>query len=143
MDLHRSSPLVALALSINLLCFALTGACTTCTQPKPIPNPYLTPSSPSSSFPKTPNNGKSCPRDALKLGICAKVLNGPVNAVIGTPPDMPCCTLLDGLLDLEAAICLCTAIKANILGINLNIPISLSLLVNTCGKKVPSNFQCA
>ncbi|XP_062180699.1 14 kDa proline-rich protein DC2.15-like [Phragmites australis] len=32
----------------------------------------------------------------------------------------PCCSLLDGLVDLEAAICLCTAIKANNLGINLN-----------------------
>ncbi|MBA0801749.1 hypothetical protein Gohar_012097 [Gossypium harknessii] len=55
---------------------------------------------------------------------------------------MPCCSLLDGLVDLEAAVCLCTAIKANILGINLNIPVSLSLLLNVCSKNVPSNFQC-
>ncbi|GJX02177.1 retrotransposon protein, putative, ty1-copia subclass [Tanacetum coccineum] len=44
---------------------------------------------------------------------------------------------------IEAAICLCTAIKANVLGINLNVPVSLSLLLNVCGKKVPSGFKCA
>ncbi|KAK4803967.1 hypothetical protein SAY86_003784 [Trapa natans] len=121
-------------LSINLLLFAIASGCNTCVQPKPIPNPF---GNPSSSY------KKSCPRDTLKLGVCTKVLNGPVNAVIGNPPDLPCCSLLGGLVDLEAALCLCTAIKANILGINLNVPISLSLLVNTCGKKLPSDFQCA
>ncbi|KAB2632501.1 14 kDa proline-rich protein DC2.15-like [Pyrus ussuriensis x Pyrus communis] len=44
-------------------------------------------------------------------------------------------TLIEGLVDLDAAVCLCTAIKANVMGINLNIPISLSLLLNYCGKK--------
>ncbi|XWS49088.1 hypothetical protein CRYUN_Cryun13aG0133600 [Craigia yunnanensis] len=51
--------------------------------------------------------------------------------------------VLSGLVDLEAAVCLCTAIKANVLGINIDIPISLSLLINTCGKKLPSDFICA
>ncbi|MQM19183.1 hypothetical protein Taro_052183 [Colocasia esculenta] len=75
----------------------------------------------------------SCPRDALKLGVCADVLNI-LKLKIGSPPKYPCCSLLEGLVDLEAAVCLCTAIKANILGINLNIPIDLSLLLNYCGK---------
>lgn len=135
MDTKISSSSAALFLCLNLLFFALASGCNTCVQPK-TPNPNRIPN-PFSS------RGSSCPRDALKLGVCAKVLNGPVNAVIGTPPDMPCCSVLEGLLDLEAAVCLCTAIKANILGINLNIPISLSLLINTCGKNVPSDFQCA
>lgn len=135
MDSKRCSTL-ALLLSINLLFFALANGCYTCTQPKPIPNPK--PNNPSPTV-----TTKSCPRDALKLGVCAKLLNGSVGAVVGTPPDFPCCSLLAGLIDLEAALCLCTAIKANILGINLNIPISLSLLINTCGKKLPSDFQCA
>lgn len=121
---------MALFLTLNLLFFALASGCNTCPQPKPNPNPNPAPNA-------------SCPRDALKLGVCAKVLNGPVSAVIGSPPDLPCCSLLEGLLDLEVAACLCTAIKANILGINLNIPISLSLLLNTCGKNLPSDFQCA
>ncbi|KAL3818208.1 hypothetical protein ACJIZ3_004113 [Penstemon smallii] len=47
------------------------------------------------------------------------------------------------LADLEAAVCLCTAIKAKVLGINLNVPLSLSLLLNVCSKKVPPGFQCA
>jgi hypothetical protein len=81
--------------------------------------------------------------DTLKLGVCANVLNGLINVNLGTPPRTPCCTLIQGLADLEAAVCLCTALRANILGINLNLPINLSLLVNYCGRRVPSGFQCS
>nr|GLL45021.1 14 kDa proline-rich protein DC2.15-like [Ipomoea trifida] len=83
-----------------------------------------------------------CPKDALKLGVCANVLGNLLGLVVGNPPKKPCCSLIEGLVDLEAAVCLCTAIKANVLGINLNVPLSLSLLLNVCGKKVPSGFQC-
>lgn len=62
--------------------------------------------------------------------------------VVGRPPVLPCCSLLQGLVDLEAAVCLCLAIRANILGINLNVPLSLSLLLNACGRRVPPNFVC-
>ncbi|XP_075667871.1 putative lipid-binding protein AIR1B isoform X2 [Castanea sativa] len=79
----------------------------------------------------------------LKLGVCANLLNDLVHLVVGTPPKSPCCSLIRGLVDLEAAVCLCTAIKANVLGINLNVPLSLSLLLNYCGKNVPKGFQCA
>ncbi|KAB2001877.1 hypothetical protein ES319_D11G026300v1 [Gossypium barbadense] len=82
-----------------------------------------------------------CPRDALKLGVCANVLSL-VNVTVGSPPVMPCCSLLNGLVDLEAAACLCTAIRANVLGLNLNIPVSLSLLLNVCSRNVPTGFQC-
>ncbi|KAL6645318.1 hypothetical protein ACP70R_016926 [Stipagrostis hirtigluma subsp. patula] len=85
---------------------------------------------------------KTCPRDALKLGVCANVL-GLIKAKVGVPPTEPCCPLLDGLVDLEAAVCLCTALKANILGIHLNLPIDLSLVLNHCGKDVPYGFHCA
>ncbi|CDP09930.1 unnamed protein product [Coffea canephora] len=130
MDSKRSKSTV-IFLSINIFFFVLVSACNTPSppMPKPIPNPTPTPAK------------GSCPRDALKLGVCAKLLS--IGTVIGNPPDTPCCSILGGLLDLEAAICLCTALRANILGINLNIPISLSLLVNTCGKKLPSDFICA
>ncbi|XP_021908012.1 14 kDa proline-rich protein DC2.15 [Carica papaya] len=121
----------SLFLSINLMFFALVSGCNTCVQPKPNPKPNPSPAK------------GSCPRDALKLGVCAKLLSGSVGTVVGNPPDTPCCSVLEGLLDLEAAVCLCTAIKANILGINIDIPISLSLLINTCGKKLPSDFLCA
>ncbi|GER30511.1 lipid-transfer protein [Striga asiatica] len=90
-----------------------------------------------------PTSKPRCPNNTLKLGVCANLLDGLVHVVVGSPPKSPCCTLIQGLADLEAAVCLCTAIKANVLGINLNVPVSLSLLLNYCGKKVPSGFQCA
>ncbi|PNX73833.1 proline-rich protein [Trifolium pratense] len=130
---------LAIFLTINLLFFSLVSACgyqcnpTPNPSPKPKPNPNPNP---------TPSSG-SCPRDALKLGVCANVLNGLLNITLGQPPVTPCCSLLNGLVDLEAAACLCTALKANILGINLNLPISLSLLLNVCSRKVPRDFQCA
>ncbi|KQK00656.1 14 kDa proline-rich protein DC2.15 [Brachypodium distachyon] len=92
--------------------------------------------------PATPSyyDGK-CPKNALKLAACADVL-GLVSAEVGHPPAEPCCSILGGLADLEAAVCLCTAIKANVLGISLDIPVKLSLLVNYCGKSLPSGFIC-
>ncbi|KAG5028288.1 hypothetical protein JHK82_011909 [Glycine max] len=122
---------LALFLTLNLVFFSLVSACgyTPCPGPNPKPRPNPNPN-------PNPSRSGSCPRDALKLGVCANVLNL-VNATLGQPPVTPCCTLLDGLVDLEAAVCLCTALKANILGINLNLPISLSLLLNVCSRKVP------
>ncbi|CAN1258816.1 Lipid transfer protein EARLI 1 [Linum perenne] len=120
-------------------------------KPKPKPTPTPTPSGPTGcpptpSKPKpkptpTPSSGK-CPIDTLKLGVCGNVLGSLLKLKIGNPPVKPCCSLIKGLVDLEAAVCLCTAIKANVLGIHLNVPVSLSLLLNVCSKNVPSGFQC-
>ncbi|XP_022737073.1 14 kDa proline-rich protein DC2.15-like [Durio zibethinus] len=129
----KRSATLALFFSLNILFFSLVSACDSCPSPRPKPNPTPSP---------TPAGGGRCPRDALKLGVCANVL-GLVNVTVGSPPVQPCCSLIQGLADLEAAVCLCTAIKANILGINLNIPISLSLLLNVCSMNAPSGFQCA
>ncbi|WOG90333.1 hypothetical protein DCAR_0209576 [Daucus carota subsp. sativus] len=90
----------------------------------------------------TPPSSATCPRDALKLGACANVLGGLTGLVVGTPSKEPCCSLLNGLADIDAAVCLCTAIKANVLGLNLNVPVDLSLLLNYCDKKVPTGFKC-
>jgi hypothetical protein len=79
--------------------------------------------------------------DALKLGVCANVL-GLLNVTLGSPPVQPCCSLIQGLVDLEAAVCLCTALRLTLLGINLNLPINLSLVLNNCGRNAPSGFQC-
>ena len=55
-----------------------------------------------------------------------------------------CSSDLKGLADLEAALCLCTAIKANVLGVvKLKVPVAVSLLLSACGKKVPEGFKCA
>ncbi|XP_051115551.1 14 kDa proline-rich protein DC2.15-like [Andrographis paniculata] len=131
---------IALFLVINIVFFTLASACGTCPKPKPKPKPKPCPPTPAVPTPSTP--GATCPRDTLKLGVCADLL-GLISATIGNPPKTPCCTLLEGLADLEAAVCLCTALKANVLGINLNVPISLSLLLNVCSKNIPQGFQCA
>ncbi|KAJ8423873.1 hypothetical protein Cgig2_008572 [Carnegiea gigantea] len=132
---------LALFLLSNVLLFTTLTACgeSPCHKPthkhtrKPTPTP--------SPWPPTTGPGSygTCPRDALKLGVCAKLLDTLLNITIGNPPVKPCCSLIQGLADLEAAVCLCTAIKANILGIHLNVPLSLSLLLNVCGCKVPDD----
>ncbi|XP_065857936.1 14 kDa proline-rich protein DC2.15-like [Euphorbia lathyris] len=85
---------------------------------------------------------EKCPRDALKLGVCADVLGPLLGITIGNPPARPCCAILFGLVDLEAAVCFCTAIKANILGIDINIPLALSLLLSACDKDLPQGYVC-
>ncbi|KAG0512328.1 hypothetical protein BDA96_10G003800 [Sorghum bicolor] len=84
-----------------------------------------------------------CPVNAVKLGVCADVLDGLIHAVVGGPPKEPCCSLISGLVDLDAAVCVCLAINANVLGINLDVAVDLSLLVNYCGRRVPAGFKCA
>ncbi|XP_068669758.1 14 kDa proline-rich protein DC2.15-like [Aristolochia californica] len=131
----------ALLLSFNLIFFTLVSStyvpCPPTTSPTPKPQkPHHKPPQ------KYPPANPTCPRDTLKLGVCADVL-GLVNVVVGSPPTLPCCALLDGLVDLEAAVCLCTAIKANVLGIDLNIGVSVSLVLDACGKTCPSDFICA
>nr|XP_017225128.1 PREDICTED: 14 kDa proline-rich protein DC2.15-like [Daucus carota subsp. sativus] len=116
---------LTLLLALNLVFFAVVSA----TGVTPIPG-----STASTYYPVS-----KC--DPLKLGICANVLNL-VDVVVGSPPTLPCCSLVEGLVDLEAALCLCTAIKANMLGIKLNVPMALSLVLNNCGKDLPSGFEC-
>ncbi|KAI4316342.1 hypothetical protein L6164_024330 [Bauhinia variegata] len=131
---HRLS---AAILVLSLIAFStVTDACGSCKPPAPKPNPPPKPC-------PTPPAQEHCPNDTLKLGVCADLL-GLVNVVIGNPPSgSKCCALLEGLADLEAALCLCTAIKANVLGINLNVPVTLSLLLSACQKTIPPGFQCA
>ncbi|KAK4486384.1 hypothetical protein RD792_009057 [Penstemon davidsonii] len=111
----KNTSIIVLFLVLNLVFFTFSSACQTCTGPKPEPklNPKPNPSS----------SKATCPRDTLKLGVCANLLGGLLGLTIGTPPKTPCCTLIEGLADLEAAVCLCTAIKAKVLGINLNVPL--------------------
>ncbi|KAK4425465.1 proline-rich protein DC2.15 [Sesamum alatum] len=136
----RAATSTALLLLFNLLFFTMV---TSTSVPCP-PTPTTPTPTPSHGHGHGHKHSKAkCPKDTLKLGVCANLLNDLVHLVVGTPPKTPCCTLIEGLVDLEAAVCLCTAIKANVLGINLNVPVSLSLLLNYCGKKLPTGFQCA
>uniref|UniRef100_G3ML34 Bifunctional inhibitor/plant lipid transfer protein/seed storage helical domain-containing protein n=1 Tax=Amblyomma maculatum TaxID=34609 RepID=G3ML34_AMBMU len=140
MAASKTTSTLALFLTLNLLFFVLTASTTCPPTPKPKPKPKPKPNPKPSPNP-SPSTGK-CPVDTLKLGVCADLL-GLINLNIGAVPKTPCCSLIGNLADLEAAVCLCTVIKASVLGINLNVPVNLSLLLNYCGKSVPSGFQCA
>jgi hypothetical protein len=63
---------------------------------------------------------------------------------IGVPDDEQCCPLLRGLVDPDAAVCLCLAIRANVLGIVLDTPLDLTLLLNYCHnhKDRVDSFTC-
>ncbi|BAT78149.1 hypothetical protein VIGAN_02079500 [Vigna angularis var. angularis] len=117
------------------------------TPPTPKPSPKVSPPPSPNACPPTPPTPTppppaSCPKDTLKLGVCGKVL-GLVNIIVGNPPTSDCCALIKDLADLEAALCLCTAIKANVLGVNLNVPVTLSVILSACQKTVPPGFQCS
>lgn len=83
----------------------------------------------------------TCPVDALKLGTCIDLLGGLVHGIIRDPVVNKCCPVLRGLLNLEAAICLCTTIKLRLLSIKIYLPLALKLL-STCGKTPPPDFTC-
>ncbi|CAN8308413.1 unnamed protein product [Cochlearia groenlandica] len=160
----KNSTSIALFFALNILFFTLTAAndcgCNPSPKPKPTPSPkpkptpspnppthVPIPSIPSPNPkpvppPSTPSSSGNCPIDILKLGACGNVLSGLLNLQLGQPSSQQCCSVVQGLVDLEAAVCLCTALRANVLGINLNVPISVSVLLNKCNKKVPSGFEC-
>ncbi|WCJ25951.1 Bifunctional inhibitor/lipid-transfer protein/seed storage 2S albumin superfamily protein [Euphorbia peplus] len=52
------------------------------------------------------------------------------------------CFLLAPLVEADAAICVCTALKANLFGIVVNADLQLAALLGACGKKVPTGYKC-
>nr|XP_034594274.1 putative lipid-binding protein AIR1 [Setaria viridis] len=86
------------------------------------------------------SDAATCPRDAVQLGACAKALVGLVDVKVGDPPVLPCCPLVAGIVDAEAAACLCTVIKGNTLGVHLDLPVDPSIVFNNCGR--PGPFKC-
>ncbi|XP_020886757.1 36.4 kDa proline-rich protein, partial [Arabidopsis lyrata subsp. lyrata] len=107
------------------------------TPPTPTP-PVVTPPTPT---PPTPIP-ETCPIDTLKLGACVDVLGGLIHIGLGkSRAKEECCPVLGGLLDLDAAVCLCTTIKLKLLNIDLILPIALELLLD-CGKTPPPGFKC-
>ena len=141
---HRIVALLLFAAALVVAHLAPAAACPSCPTPKPPPPPPPTPvpcpPPPSSAPPSTPK-GK-CPLNTLKLLACVDALNGLVHAVVGAKASEKCCPLLQGVADLDAALCLCTTIKAKALSINLVLPIAIEVLVNECPKNVPASFQC-
>ncbi|XP_010455697.1 PREDICTED: lipid transfer protein EARLI 1-like [Camelina sativa] len=141
----NNSPSLALYIALNILFVTLTTAADCGCNPSPkVPTPSVpTPDPRPVTPPTTPSSSGNCPIDALRLGVCANVLSSLLNVQLGQPSSQSCCSLIQGLVDVDAAVCLCTALSANILEINLNVPISLSVLLHVCNRKLPSGFQCA
>ncbi|KAJ6802191.1 36.4 kDa proline-rich protein-like precursor [Iris pallida] len=136
---------VLLILSLSSL-VPSSVSCPTCPTPKPPPKVKPSPPPPSPkpkpcppSPPKIPT--PHCPIDTLKLSACVDVLGGLVHALIGEEATSKCCPVISGLADLDAALCLCTTIKAKLLDVNVLLPIALELLVD-CGKHAPSGYRC-
>uniref|UniRef100_A0A2K2BWG2 Hydrophobic seed protein domain-containing protein n=1 Tax=Populus trichocarpa TaxID=3694 RepID=A0A2K2BWG2_POPTR len=103
----------------------------------PPPPMFKSPPPPPPSLPKG-----TCPRDTLKLQACANVLNL-LKIFVGEKEKAKCCSLIDGLVDLDAAVCLCTRIKVDLLGlIKLDVPVAVELLLNECDRKVAEDFKC-
>ncbi|XP_047083305.1 cortical cell-delineating protein-like [Lolium rigidum] len=90
----------------------------------------------------SPTPPPTCSIDTLRLQVCANVLNL-LKLNLPVPANEECCPLLSGLANLDASICLCTALKAEILGIKLNVPLAFTLLLNQCHKTCPDNFTCS
>nr|XP_025876795.1 cortical cell-delineating protein-like [Oryza sativa Japonica Group] len=135
-----ASTVVAPFLALSLLLFAVVahGCTPNCPGEQAVPaTPVAVPVQ--SHHGQHDEHGR-CPINALKLRVCINVLNGLVDMKIKGPDD--CCSLLSGIADLDAAICLCTAVKANVLGIRVNLPVDLGLILNKCGKTYPTDFTC-
>lgn len=94
--------------------------------------PQLTP--PSTMLPK-------CSINLLKLGLCLDVLGDLIHIGFGNPIQNTCCPILSGLLEVEAAVCLCTAIDLKLLNLNIYIPLALNVLL-TCGMNPPPGYVC-
>ncbi|OAY31490.1 36.4 kDa proline-rich protein [Manihot esculenta] len=111
----------------------------------PIVNPPVITNPPkggSTPCPPPPGAKATCPIDTLKLGACVDLLGGLVHIGLGDPVVNECCPVLQGLVELEAAVCLCTTLKLKLLNLNIYVPIALQLLV-TCGKTPPPGYTCS
>ncbi|KAJ1270802.1 hypothetical protein BS78_06G079100 [Paspalum vaginatum] len=130
-------------LLISLIAIGALSLAVAQVPPPPPPSPPAVPP----AAPSTGTNSSSC--NPLKLQVCVNLLGELLGVRLpgaggnGTS-NQKCCPLLAGLVDLDAAVCLCTAIRANVFGIIiLNLaPGGLNLLLNDCGKAVPSGFTC-
>ncbi|KAF7051421.1 hypothetical protein CFC21_059658 [Triticum aestivum] len=138
---------LVLFLALNQVILAAAHGCGSYyghTPAVPVPTPRIAVPPPAIPVPTPATTGGgsgTCSINTLKLEVCANVLNL-LKLNLGVLASDDCCPLLGGLADLDAAVCLCTAIKANVLGIKLNVPVDLVLLLNKCGKTCPADFTC-
>ncbi|KAJ4912519.1 putative lipid-binding protein AIR1 [Raphanus sativus] len=85
----------------------------------------------------------TCPKNALQLKPCIDGIIKQDQLNFGDRVLTPCCSLIhDGLSDLEAVACLCTALKEGIRSFVPNFPTSITALFAFCGKKAPKDIKC-
>ncbi|KAL1554850.1 Bifunctional inhibitor/lipid-transfer protein/seed storage 2S albumin superfamily protein [Salvia divinorum] len=75
------------------------------------------------------------------MGACVDLFGGLVHIGLGDPAAHKCCPMIAGLIEIEAAMCLCTTLRIKALSLNLYIPLALQFLV-TCGKTPPPGYNC-
>ncbi|PAN37020.1 hypothetical protein GQ55_7G050700 [Panicum hallii var. hallii] len=116
---------LALLTTMTLLfSVAIHGCQPSCSNP-------ATPPPPPPAVP-TPS-GATCPINTADLSVCVDLLGW--NYV----SSQQCCTLLQGLANTDAALCVCGVIK--VLGVV--IPVNVDVLLNECGKTCPpGSFTC-
>ncbi|CAI9095874.1 OLC1v1031904C1 [Oldenlandia corymbosa var. corymbosa] len=157
----KSIKLLAFLFLLNLIFLTLVSACDECPKPKPKkpkcpPTPPKTKPPPKPKSPKSPPKPKSpkspppppaveSPKATCPTGLQLKACVGLLNIIginLGGSSEK-CCPLIAGLADLEAAACLCTAVKVEIPGIiNLTVPVNINAILTQCQKTCPKNFQC-
>nr|GMD50061.1 hybrid-proline-rich protein [Ipomoea batatas] len=87
------------------------------------------------------NGGATCPSDrAPRVSVCVGLLDL-LNVSLSLPPifdPRPCCSLIDGLVNLEATACLCAALQLDVLNI-LNANVTIGAALKLCGLERPPN----
>ncbi|KAJ4712782.1 Bifunctional inhibitor/lipid-transfer protein/seed storage 2S albumin superfamily protein [Melia azedarach] len=86
------------------------------------------------SIPSSSATLENCPDDALKLSVCADVLG--VLLKLGEPQPSDCCSLINNLINIDAAACLCTSLKINVLDV---LKLDISGLSFWCMRKARSS----
>lgn len=72
------------------------------------------------------------------LSACAGILQGLVK--VGSPQAKSCCSIIGGLVEVDAIVCVCAVIKENPLGIPINVPIKEVFKV--CEREAPDVSVC-
>ena len=78
----------------------------------------------------------SCPLDRAKLGVCVDL-----QVASGDPVAEQCCPVIEGVVGVEAAVCLCTSIRSKLLNPDTVLPVALQLIA-ACGGNVGAGLQC-
>ncbi|CAN6232751.1 unnamed protein product [Urochloa humidicola] len=85
-----------------------------------------------------------CGVSTASLGACTSALRPVFRAKVAASPVQPCCSLVNGLANAEAAACLCSAVRAAVVSIRgspVNFPLYFGFVLNNCGRRAPG-FTC-